>query len=140
MANHSTYLATAILNAAYRQQAFPSIAQVYVGLFTAAPTDAGGGTEVPTSGGTNYARAAITFGAPAGTPPTIENEEVVFNVAAASWGTLTHIGLFDAASGGNLLDWQAIVDPGDMVTPISVGVGVGERFVLAAGNVTISED
>jgi len=141
MANHSTYLSTAILNATYRAQAFPAIAQVYVGLFTAAPTDAGGGTEVSTSGGTNYARTPITFAAPSGTPPAVENSaDVVFPVAAASWGALTHIGLFDAVSGGNLLDWNPIVDPGDLVTPISVSIGVGERFVLAAGNVVARED
>jgi hypothetical protein len=88
---------------------------LYVGLFTATPSDTGGGTEV--SGG-SYARVAITSSlanwagtqaaastvASSGTTGTTSNNgAVTFTTPTASWGTITSFGVFDAASGGNLL-------------------------------------
>lgn len=77
---------------------------LYLALFTSDPQDDGSGTEV--SGG-SYARQtmAITVGAPVvGTGTTISNTgNVVFPTATATWGNITHFGVFDAVSGGNLL-------------------------------------
>ena len=71
----------------------------YVGLFTSDPTDTGAaGTEV--SGG-SYARTAVTFSV---TGDTASNTAAVeFPAATASWGSVTHIGVHDASSGGNML-------------------------------------
>lgn len=88
---------------------------LWVGLFTAAPTDAGGGTEVT---GGNYARVAITSSlanwagtqaaastvASSGTSGTTSNNaNVTFPVPNANWGTIVAFGVFDALTGGNLL-------------------------------------
>src|SRR6056297_922 len=73
----------------------------YVALFTSAPSDSGGGTEV--SGG-GYSRQSVTFDAassPGGT--TSNSSEVTFLASGADFGTVTHIGIFDASTGGNLL-------------------------------------
>jgi hypothetical protein len=80
----------------------------YVGLYTAAPTDAGGGTEV--SGG-SYARVATsgaTWNAAAGSAPasTSNAAAVTFPLATGSWGTALAFGIFDAATAGNPLIWD----------------------------------
>jgi hypothetical protein len=102
----TTYLANAWLNAAFRNVAYTSPATVYVALFTAAPTVAGGGTEIA---GNSYARVAAPFGAPAGSPATISNTGVItFPTATGAWGTPVAAGIFDALAGGNLLAFAAI--------------------------------
>jgi hypothetical protein len=73
----------------------------YVALFTAAPSDSGGGTEVSTGA---YARQAVTFKAATSPGGTTSNSNIVsFTASGAGFGTVTHIGIFDALSGGNLL-------------------------------------
>lgn len=102
----------------------------YVGLFTAAPSDAGGGTEV--SGG-DYARvnANTSFGAASGT--TMSNDgAITFPTATASWGTVTHFGIFDASTTGNLLVWGAL--------GTSKAVGSGDTASFAIGELDITLD
>lgn len=77
----------------------------YLALFTTAPSEAGGGTEV--SGGA-YARQAVTFGNPSS--GTMKNSaEIVFPTATASWGTVQAWALFDAATSGAML-WYGDID------------------------------
>ena len=93
---------------------------LYVALFTATPSDTGGGTEV--SGG-SYARVAVTSAltawagtqaaastvASSGTSGTTSNNAAItFPAPTANWGSITSIGIFDATSGGNLLIWGAL--------------------------------
>lgn len=79
---------------------------VYVALFTAAPSDAGGGTEVT---GGSYARVAVApadanWSAPDGTGGLTDNVgAITFPTPSANWGTATHFGIFDRATAGNLL-------------------------------------
>src|SRR5690349_8798175 len=97
---------------------------VYVGLFTAAPSDSGGGTEV--SGG-SYARkstAGADWNAASGGSTTNANA-ITFVTATGSWGTVTHWGLFDASSAGNLLRWAAL--------GTSKTIGNGDTASFAAG-------
>lgn len=63
MSSFTDYLENAALNHIFRNVAMTSPGAVYIALFTVAPTDAGGGTEVTGSG---YARQAVTFGAAVG--------------------------------------------------------------------------
>jgi hypothetical protein len=79
----------------------------YVGLFTVAPTDSTGGTEA--SGG-NYARQLCGFGAPAGTPRSMNNASIV-TFGTVTWsGTIVAWGIFDAATVGNLTHWYDCPD------------------------------
>lgn len=106
MAGKSDYLEDALINHILRNSAYTSPTTVYVGLYTAAPSDAGGGTEVS---GTNYARQSIAFDAPSPAGETQNTSIVTFPVAGAGgWGTVTHFGIFDAVSAGNLLYWAAL--------------------------------
>ena len=115
----SDYAENKIGDLLLRNQAFSSPAGVYVALFTAAPNDAGGGTEV--SGG-SYARVqhgpslttwkgthGTTSGASSGTGGAFANAgTITFPAPTANWGSVTHVGLFDASSGGNLLAHGAL--------------------------------
>jgi hypothetical protein len=92
---------------------------LYVGLLTAAPSDTGGGTEVSTSG-TNYARQAVvsslanwagtqgattTTASTGNTGTTSNNAPIAYGAPSGNWGLVTHFGIYDALSGGNLLFW-----------------------------------
>jgi len=98
MAEMSNYLENALINATLRATTFTSPATVYVGLYTADPTDAGTGTEV--SGG-SYARQSVTFGAPSNGVST-NSAAVEFPQCTSTWGTVSHIGILDASTSGNL--------------------------------------
>lgn len=98
----------------------PALQTYYVGLFTANPSDTGGGTEV--SGG-SYARVAVTASlanmagtqaaastsASSGTGATTSNNaSITFPTPSANWGSITGIGIFDLASSGNLHFWAPL--------------------------------
>jgi len=132
MAALSDYLEAAVLNHLFRTATFAKPAAIYFALFTAAPSDAGGGTEV--SGG-SYARVQVTqadaqWNAP-GASGLIDNvNAITFPTATAPWGTVTHVGIFDAASGGNLLMHAALAE--------AKTIGTNDVFRFAAGAVDIS--
>jgi hypothetical protein len=94
----------------------------YLGLFTAAPSDTGGGTEV--SGG-SYARVAITWSA-ATAGVTANSAAITFPTASGSWGTITHVGVFDALTTGNLLAWSDLA--------VSKAVASGDGFEIPIGD------
>lgn len=120
--NKTNYLENAVINHVLRNIALASPATVYVGLFTAAPGEAGGGTEV--SGGA-YARQAVTFIAPVD-GATENSADVTFPVAAANWGTITHFAIFDALTVGNMLYH------GTLTTARTVNSGDQAKFLAGA--------
>ena len=86
----TNYLETQLLNHVLRNTPYSGPTTVYVGLFTSAPGEAAGGTEV--SGG-SYARQAVTFSAPA--PDSCSNTaDVLFPLATADWGTIVAFAIF----------------------------------------------
>lgn len=100
----------------------------YVALYTAAPDDTGGGTEVSTGG---YARQSVTFDAASSPGGTTSNNNVVsFTASGASYGTVSHIGIFDNVSGGNLL-WH-----GSMTA--SKTVADGDTLEFSVGNIDLT--
>lgn len=126
MAAISDYLENALINATLRNTTYTSPATVYIGLFTTDPTDDGSGTEV--SGG-SYARTSATFAAPSnGSSAT--NADVQFPQATGNWGTVTHFGIFDASTSGNLLYHGALT--------ASKTIETGDVFKIASGNLTVT--
>lgn len=125
----SNYLETAVLNL-LRGVSFTPPATVYVALYTNDPTDADIGTEVSA---VDYARQAITFGEPVqgadGKAAISNNTEIAFSQAGTSWGTITHIGFRDAATGGNLLYYGALANPKT--------IDAGDRFRAMIGDLTL---
>lgn len=104
MASMTNYLADAILNETLRNTNYVPPVTVYLSLHTADPTRTGSHTAEVAVGG--YARKAITFAAPAdsGTDEQVKNSALVdFGTATADWGIVTHWGIEDAATLGNML-------------------------------------
>lgn len=100
----------------------------YVALYTAAPSDSGGGTEVSTGG---YARQSVAFSAASSPGGTTSNSgEVSFTASGGNYGTVTHMGIFDAASSGNLL-WHGALTA-------SKTVADGDTLTFAAGNIDLT--
>jgi len=106
----------------------PLTTNAYVSLHTADPLDAGG-SEV--TGGA-YARQGPTGFSSAGNNPTVASNSstVTYTMASASWGTVTHFGVWDASSGGNFRG------SGVLATPKTVNSGDTARFL--AGTLTIT--
>jgi hypothetical protein len=101
----------------------------YVALYTVAPGEAGGGTEV--SGG-SYARTAVTFTVSGTAPTTASNSAAVeFPTATGSWGTIVAAGIFDASTSGNLLAFA------DLTTSKTVDSGDVLRFNTGEIDVTL---
>ena len=112
MAGFSNYLEAMIENVLLRTQAAYKPAAIYIALFTAVPSDAGGGTEAT---GGNYARQQVTqadaqWNAPTGTPRSTSNvNDIAWN--AVTWsGTVVAWAIMDAVSAGNMLGWFDCTD------------------------------
>ena len=110
----------------------PSPASWFIGLHTAAYCESGTGvTEVSTSG-TTYARIAVARGsgftrASSSDVRTVENAATItFGVPSANWGQVTHVGLYDAVTSGNLiieaqLQFAKTINNGDPAPKFNAG-------------------
>jgi hypothetical protein len=130
MSKASNYLEDAVLNHFFRGQTVSAQANVYIALYKTDPTDSDSGTEV--TGGA-YARQLVKFGAPSqqSEQATISNTgRIEFPKATAAWGEITHFGIRDASSAGNLLAFGAFNKP--------TTIDTGDRFIVEPGNLTIS--
>lgn len=128
MAELSDYLENKLLDHVLRNVSYTSPTTVYVGLYTSDPADDNSGTEV--SGG-SYARQILSVTtATAGI--VTSSADVTFPQATESWGTISHIGLLDAVSSGNLL----------MHTPLTTSktIDEGDIFKIPLGSLTASMD
>lgn len=132
MSSFSDYLEDALLDHVFGSADYTPPLVLYVALFTAAPTDAGGGTEV--SGGA-YARAIVTNNTtnfPAASGGSKSNGiEIAFPQATALWGDVVAVGIFDASTGGNMLAWADIT---------SQTVPANATLRIASGALTITLD
>ena len=99
----------------------------YVGLFTTDPTEAGTGTEV--SGG-SYAREAATFSVTGDTATT--TAAIEWSAATADWGTITHIAVHDALTGGNQIAYAELTS--------AKTIGTGDILRIPTGELTITLD
>ena len=128
MAEMSNYLENALLNATLNATTYTAPATVYVSLWTSDPTDAGSGTEV--SGG-SYARTAVSFATASGTSGNVLNDaDVTFPTATASWGVVGWIGINDAATSGNLLYHTAL--------DTAKTIDSGDIFKISTGNLSVT--
>ena len=128
MAELSNYLENKLLDHVLRNVSYTSPTTVYVGLFTSDPTDDNTGTEV--SGG-SYARQILSVTTASGGIVT-SSADVTFPQATGSWGTVSHIGLLDSLTSGNLL----------MHTPLTTSRAIesGDILKISTGNLTAALD
>jgi len=126
MAEISNFLENALINATLRNTSYTSPTTVYLALYTDDPTDADTGTEV--SGG-SYARQSITFGAPSNGTST-NSAAIEFPAATANWGVVTHVGIRDALTSGNLLYHTAL--------DASKTINNGDIFKILTSNLSVT--
>ena len=124
MSGLSNYLENKLLDHALRNTSYTPVATVYLALYVGSPTDAGtGGAEVAAT------RQAITFGA--ASSGTVSNSSSI-SFTSMPAVTVTHIGVFDASTGGNLLLHGALAS--------SVVAASGDTFTIAANDLDITLD
>lgn len=123
----SNYLETEILDHVFGGNAYTAPSTLYLALYTAAPGETGGGTECS---GTDYARTAVTFTV-SGNEAT-NSAAVEFATAGNNWGTITHVGVFDALTAGNLMAYGTLT--------ASKTVETGDVFRVPAGDLDITLD
>ena len=132
----SDYLEEELLQEVFNGSAFVA-PDTWVSLYTDDPTDADTGTEV--SGG-SYARVRV-YAQAGGSPDwntavvdgigyLVDNSDVItFTEATGAWGTVTHFGIHDAVTGGNLL-FHGVLDASQVV-------GIGGIFKFLAGDLNL---
>lgn len=128
MAELSNYLENKLLDHVLRSTNFTSPTTVYVGLYTSDPGDDNSGTEC--TGGA-YARQVLSV-TTATDGIVTSSADVTFPQATDAWGTISHIGLLDAVTSGNLL----------MHTPLTTSrtIEAGDVIKIATGSLTASLD
>lgn len=102
--------------------------ELYLGLWTADDGLESGTITSEVSGG-SYARETIAFDN-AASGSTSNTSTVTFTTATANWGTITHVAIMDASTGGNVLFHGAVTT--------SKTIENGDTFQVSAGNLTIS--
>jgi hypothetical protein len=121
------YLEDKILKHVFTNVSYTSPTTVYVGLFTVAPTDVGGGTEIT---GMGYARKSAAFTV-SGTGTLATNSAAIdFDAATGTWGTIVAIAVFDALTTGNMLAFA------DLTT--SKAIATGDILRIPTGDLDIT--
>lgn len=128
MAELSDYLEDKLLDHVLRGTSYTSPTTVYVGLYTSDPGDDNSGTEV--SGG-SYARQSLSV-TTASAGIVTSSADVTFPQATANWGTISHIGILDALTSGNLLMHTELTT--------SKTIETGDIFKIPSGNLTAELD
>lgn len=128
MAEFSDYLENKILDHVLRNVSYTSPTTTFIGLFTSDPGDDNTGTEVT---GGSYARQPLSVTTAAAGIVT-SSADIEFPQATANWGTISHIGIYDALTSGNLL----------MHTPLTTAKTIeeGDIFKISSGNLTATLD
>lgn len=123
------YLENGVLNA-LRGITFAAPAKCYLALYLNDPSESGtAGTEVSYAG---YKRMEITFSSPADSNGGmgVQNlTDITFPTPSAAAGTITHIGVLDSLTGGNMLARNELVEP--------LIIGAEEPPVILAGDVLL---
>ena len=123
----SNYLETKVLDHVFGATAYTAPATLYVALFTTAPGEAGGGTEISGSG---YARQSVAFTTTGDT--TSNTAAVEFPTASGSWGTISYAAVYDALTSGNQLCYATLAS--------AKTIASGDVFRIPTGDLDITLD
>lgn len=123
----SNYLETNVLGHVFGGSAYTAPTTLYLALFTSNPDEDGSGTEV--TGGA-YARQTVAFTVSGNTASN--TAAVEYATATASFGTVSHVGVYDALSGGNLMAYAALTS--------SKTIDIGDVFRVPTGDLDITLD
>ena len=123
----SDYLEGKILDHVLSTTSFTMPTGVYVGLSTGSFGDDNSGTELSGSG---YVRQGdVAFDAASGGVAD-NTSNIEFPAATGSWGTVSHWGIFDAATSGNLLIHGALSS--------SKSIAIGDILRLSASDLAVT--
>ena len=124
----STALNNKLLDHIFKTTPFPVPTNIYVALYSVAPTAAGGGTELS---GDGYARKVMDSWDAAAAGATENTDAIEFAAASGGdWAEAVAWGIFDALTGGNFLGW------GDLTTAKTVEDG--DSATSAAGEIDVT--
>jgi len=122
----TNFLETEILDHVFAGAAYTAPGTKYLALFTAiSDGEAGSVTELS---GSAYARQSVAFTTSGNT--TSNNAAVEFPTATGSWGTVTHVGVYDAVSSGNLMAYATL--------SASKAIATGDVFRVPSGDLDIT--
>ena len=122
----TNFLETEILDHVFAGAAYTAPSTKYLALFTAiGDGETGSVTELS---GSAYARQSVAFTTSGNT--TSNNAAVEFPTATGSWGTVTHVGVYDAASSGNLMAYATL--------SASKAIATGDVFRVPSGDLDIT--
>lgn len=131
----SNYLENEVLDHLFGAATYTPSGTLYVALNTGVPSDDGGGNFLEPVGN-NYSRVAVTNNKTNWTTASngaLENATAItFPQATGPWGTVTHFGIYDASSGGNILGSGALT--------LSKTIVSGDTASFASGALDISLD
>lgn len=141
MSGFSTYLDDKIINHVFKGVAYTPPTK-YLALFkqsTGLQNNSGFASfELGSSDGA-YTRIALSDSswASSSNGATYNTEELSFPIATTDWGEVTHVGIMDAATGGNCIAWGALANP---VTGESEGrdVEVGDQLIIRVNALTVT--
>lgn len=136
MSAASNYTEDNVINALLRGVAFPVPSGIYISLHTSNPGDTGAG-EVSTSAWPAYVRKDAADGGDVDEGWAVPSDGTTTNLKqilypsqnGASAVTITHFGLWDAASGGNYLCGASLF--------ASRTLNPGDVFVFDIGSMTV---
>jgi len=122
----TNFLETEILDHVFAGAAYTAPGTKYLALFTAiADGETGSVTELS---GSAYARQTVAFTTSGNT--TSNNAAVEFPTATGSWGTVTHVGVYDASTSGNLMAYATLSS--------SKAIATGDVFRVPSGDLDIT--
>lgn len=130
MASFSDYTENKVLDHVTGKTSW-TMPSIWIALYTAAPSDTGGGTEAT---GGSYARKSTAGSdwAAASGGATSNAAVITFVTPTGSWGTITHFSLMDASTAGNMIAWAPLT------TPQAVGTGNTVSFAIGDLDITLS--
>lgn len=143
MAGFTDYLELKFLDHLFNDPAYTPPATLYLALSSTTPTEAGGNFTEPSGG--SYARVSTTaadWNAASGTAPAIKDNGAVktWPTATADWvagANLTHFGIYDASTAGNLLVFGALTVPKPALNGDTMSAAAG-ALVIKLGDTTDS--
>ena len=127
----ATNLKNKLLNLTLSGITYAGVDDPYISLWTTDPTDDETGTEVSASG---YTRIQASFATASGTSGQVATDaDVTFPTSTGSWGTVTHIGLHESATGTGNMIYHSILD-------VAKTIDAGDIFKISAGDLTVELD
>lgn len=129
MTKMTNYLESKLAQHVLKNTTYTPPTTLYIALHTADPTEVGNVSEVTTGTYATYARKAVTLGAESG-GSCVSTVDLTWDTMPAI--TISHISVWDAASGGNALFYGPLGASKTMAS--------GDSFRLASGQITLGFD